>query len=212
MSIGTIGLINAMVDISSMGPSNPVWANNNTYGLQTLPEEVAAEALANITAPDVGCLALVDVCRAAVEEGDPEGYGNNPEVNEACVGALQVCGAAILTSFQLASPVSLIQNSYGSDIWRLMRLVQNWHFDITLNKPAVLPTDHEMALFNQRWVQEELGIPLNFTRGNSDIEQAFLAGTGDMMRYGLEHLGRLLDSGVNVAMVYGDRDYRCNCK
>ena len=25
-------------------------------------------------------------------------------------------------------------------------------------------------------------------------------------------LGRLIDAGVNVALIHGDRDYRCNCK
>lgn len=55
-------------------------------------------------------------------------------------------------------------------------------------------------------------MPLNFTRGRADVEMAFLGLTGDTIRYGLEYLSHALDSGVNVAMVYGDRDFRCNCK
>ena len=36
--------------------------------------------------------------------------------------------------------------------------------------------------------------------------------TGDFARGGnLEALGSLLDQGVKVALVYGDRDYQCNC-
>lgn len=69
-----------------------------------------------------------------------------------------------------------------------------------------------MALFNQPWVQAELGVPLNYTSGNDRVFQSvFLFGVGDMMRYGLEYLGGLLNRGIKVAMVYGDRDYRCNC-
>lgn len=55
-------------------------------------------------------------------------------------------------------------------------------------------------------------MPLNYTQGNSAVEKAFLGLTGDMARYDLSYLAHLLDSGVNVAMVYGDRDFRCNCK
>ena len=41
---------------------------------------------------------------------------------------------------------------------------------------------------------------------------AFLK-TGDFVRgHSLAILGNLLDQGVKVALVYGDRDYQCNCK
>jgi hypothetical protein len=37
--------------------------------------------------------------------------------------------------------------------------------------------------------------------------------TGDfVLGKNLEILGKLLDQGVKVALVYGDRDYQCNCK
>lgn len=61
-------------------------------------------------------------------------------------------------------------------------------------------------------MQQELGVPLNYTRGNNEIEAAFLGKTGDMVRYGLEYIGHLLENGVNVAMINGDRDFRCNCE
>lgn len=85
-------------------------------------------------------------------------------------------------------------------------------FDITYNRNASLPTAYETSLFNQPWVQVELGVPLNYTRGSDQVEAAFLGLTGDIMRYGLSHLGHLLDNGVNVAMANGDRDFRCNCE
>jgi hypothetical protein len=37
--------------------------------------------------------------------------------------------------------------------------------------------------------------------------------TGDFIRgRNLAILGQLLDRGVKVAMMYGDRDYQCNCE
>ncbi|KAJ4171484.1 hypothetical protein NW754_013252 [Fusarium falciforme] len=175
LNLVTVGLLNAMVDIRSMALGFPDFALNNTYDLPVYSEEVAEMVLGNITAPDVGCLTLVDKCRAAVTRDDPESTGTNNHVNEICFKAM----------------------GYH-------------HFDITLNKYASFPTEYETALFNQPWVQQELGVPLNYTRGNNEIEAAFLGRTGDMVRYGLEYIGHLLENGVNVAMINGDRDFRCN--
>jgi hypothetical protein len=91
-------------------------------------------------------------------------------------------------------------------------LSQYYPFDISVEKPGSSPDEYEAAFFNQEWVQEELGVPLNYTRGNDKFPGAFFEGTGDPARYDLSHLGKILDSGLNVAMVYGDRDYRCNCE
>jgi hypothetical protein len=74
------------------------------------------------------------------------------------------------------------------------------------------PPDYRTAFFNQRWVQEELGVPLNFTASSQAIVASFFLVTGDPMVRTLSSLEHVLDSGVNVAMVYGDRDARCTCK
>lgn len=59
-------------------------------------------------------------------------------------------------------------------------------------------------------VQAALGVPLNFTQSSSPVSRAFQA-FGDYPRPGwLEDLAYLLDRGVKVTMLYGDRDYACN--
>lgn len=41
---------------------------------------------------------------------------------------------------------------------------------------------------------------------------AFFA-SGDFLFGGfIDDLGRMVDDGVKVALIYGDRDYRCNCE
>lgn len=35
--------------------------------------------------------------------------------------------------------------------------------------------------------------------------------TGDYLRSYSSDLGKLLDVGVKVALLHGDRDFRCNC-
>ena len=63
-------------------------------------------------------------------------------------------------------------------------------------------------------VQQALGAPLNFTE-SSTLEEAVagfadVVGTGDGVRQaGLPNLEYLLAEGVKVALIYGDREYRC---
>lgn len=73
-----------------------------------------------------------------------------------------------------------------------------------------MPLEYSYAFFNQRWVQEALGVPLNFTISNGAIVESFFEGTGDPLRASISALEQVLDAGIAVAMVYGDRDYRCN--
>lgn len=74
----------------------------------------------------------------------------------------------------------------------------------------MFPVLHQETFFNEPWVQAELGIPLNFTITNPLFPNAFF-GVGDPMRVDMSFLAHALQSNVSVAMVFGDRDYRCNC-
>ena len=44
-----------------------------------------------------------------------------------------------------------------------------------------------------------------------NIAAAFVV-TGDYVRAYKADLGKLLDAGVKVALIHGDRDFRCNCR
>jgi len=55
-----------------------------------------------------------------------------------------------------------------------------------------------------------MGVPLNWTQSSGTVSQAFRS-IGDYPRDGwLQDLEYLLDNGIKVALVYGDRDYACN--
>ncbi len=66
-------------------------------------------------------------------------------------------------------------------------------------------------------VLQALGVPLNFTYDSNLVAATFglpttysFLGTGDSVRQaGLPNIEYLLANGVKVALVYGDRDYRC---
>lgn len=91
--------------------------------------------------------------------------------------------------------------------------MQRSPFDLALTLPAVFPPEYPVAYYNQRWVQEALGVPVNYTFAPAAPVANFFAGTGDPFRYdGKADLEYLAAAGVGVAFVYGDRDYRCNCE
>lgn len=76
--------------------------------------------------------------------------------------------------------------------------------------PDPYPYNYLIGFFNQEWVQQELGVPVNFT-WNSPISAAdFLYTGGDFVRRtGMKDVEYLLGEGVKVTLIYGDRDYRC---
>src|ERR1700759_5764662 len=68
------------------------------------------------------------------------------------------------------------------------------------------PPPYMQGYLSQRSIQAALGVPLNYTEVIESVNQVF-AKTGDMNRGGRIHdIGLALDSGIKVAMVYGDRD------
>lgn len=74
--------------------------------------------------------------------------------------------------------------------------------------PFPRPTIH--GYLTQESVLGALGVPVNFTAFSRTVAESFM-GTWDLYRGGfLEAVGWLLDRGIKVHMMYGDRDYACN--
>ncbi|CAI4211272.1 unnamed protein product [Parascedosporium putredinis] len=190
LALSTLGLGNSCLDSLIQGPSFPEFAMNNTFGFKSYSEETYAMAVANITAPEVGCNDLIAACRKAADAEDPESKGNNDSVNEICATASQVCFGVVQGAFTALSGRS--------------------PFDISLVNPAVYPPEQSFMFLNQRWVQEALGVPLNFSISNDIITSTFFGITGDPMRRSVASIEHLLDNGVSVALYYGDLDYRCS--
>jgi hypothetical protein len=64
---------------------------------------------------------------------------------------------------------------------------------------------------NQAWVQRDLGVPLNFSISSTSAVTTFFGITGDPFKVSIETINSVVQGGVKVALVFGDRDYRCNC-
>jgi len=72
--------------------------------------------------------------------------------------------------------------------------------------PFVFPYEYTSVFLNQPWVQQELGVPLNFTASSTLSVQLLFAATGDPMIRTKGDIEYLISSGVKVALIYGDRD------
>jgi hypothetical protein len=90
-------------------------------------------------------------------------------------------------------------------------LNQNLSFyDFAAPTNTPFPREYFIGFLNQPWVQKALGVPVNFTESNVAVNEAFQS-VGDLVRSPvMGDIAYLLDSGVKVAMVYGDRDFACN--
>lgn len=56
-----------------------------------------------------------------------------------------------------------------------------------------------------------MGVRVNFTSNDYTYQAAMFSLTGDEIIQDKTPLENILSNGVSVALVYGDRDYQCNC-
>ncbi|KAJ5663381.1 Carboxypeptidase S1 [Penicillium longicatenatum] len=190
--LDTLGIINGCVDLLVQAPTYPVMAYNNTYGIETINKTVYEQALHAWSKPG-GCKDLITECRVLAAEGDPQMYGNNETVNKACQKANTFCS-------------NNVEGPYTNFAGR-------GYYDITHKNPDPYPPQWYFGFLSQHWVQKALGAPINYTESIDSVYDAFTS-TGDYARgdvHGyLNDLGYVLDSGVKVSFVYGDRDYACD--
>ena len=168
--------------------SFPEFAHKNTYGIEAIPQDAYQDAMKNLTMPG-GCQDRIKACRAAAKGGDSLGLGTNETVNKLCVDATLFCFDNVQGVYSMS----------GRNV-----------FDITQLSPAIFPPEYSVGFFNQPWVQDALGVAVNFTLSADIVRQIMFGVTGDPVRAEISDLEYLLSRGVKLAMVYGDRDYRCN--
>lgn len=190
--LDTLGIINGCIDLQLQSLSYPQFAHNNTYGIEAINKTVYNEAVNAYNKPN-GCKDRIDHCRDLASEGDPKFYGNNKTVNDACSDAGDYC------SNNVEGPYMLLSG--------------RGYYDIAHPEKDPFPREWFVGYLNQNWVQKALGVPTNFTASVDSVYYAFNE-VGDYARSDvrgyLEDISYILDSGIKVALVYGDRDYACN--
>ncbi|KAM0355922.1 hypothetical protein ACHAPU_000311 [Fusarium lateritium] len=185
--LSSLGIINGCVDMVTQVPYYPIFANENTYGYEALSSGDAKFYLDKFSATG-GCRELLENCAAGASMGDPEGQGDKEDINFTCSQAINSCNE--------------IQNAYAA-------AGRGW-YDLAAPLADPFPPLTYMEYLNQESVLHAIGSPINYTLTNSQVNAEFRE-SGDQARGGnIQRLAALLNQGIRIALVYGDRDYICN--
>lgn len=186
--LSSLAIMQGCVDDLVQGRFYPIFANNNTYGLQAISlvqQQNAASSFVSVN----GCQQLIQSCRDAVSSMDPNDDGHVAKANQICSDAQSDCAQNV------AGPYS----ESGRNI-----------YDISQQMPDPFPSSTYLEYLNTAEVQAAIGARVNYTKSSRAVSDAFTQ-TGDYERGGqISDLANLLSLGVRVALLYGDRDYICN--
>jgi len=188
INLASLGIVNGCVDDLIQMPYYPIMAVNNTFGLTAINPTRAKLASASFTASG-GCRDLLRQCRAAVASQDPENDGDVAVVNSICSNAYSNCNTNVLQPYFDA----------GRSVYDIAHLL-----------PDSYPASTYLEYLNTPDFQAAIGSPVNYTETNYQVVNAFTS-TGDYERQALiPDIATLLNSGIRVGFMYGDRDYICN--
>lgn len=188
INLASLGIVNGCVDDLIQSPYYPVMAVNNTYGLTAINPTRATLANASFYARG-GCKDLINQCRTAVVTQDPDNDGDVAVVNSLCANAYQSCLQNVMEPYFDA----------GRSVYDIAHLL-----------PDPFPPSTYLEYLNDASFLAAIGSPVNYTQTNQQVVTAF-TNTGDFEREALvPNIAKLLNSGVRVGFIYGDRDYICN--
>ncbi|KAI1141406.1 alpha/beta-hydrolase [Hypoxylon sp. FL0543] len=186
--LASLGIVNGCVDDLIQAPYYPIMATNNPYGFAAINSVRAGAANASFYTSG-GCRDLINQCRSAVASQDPNNTGSVLNVSSLCESAYNSCTTNVMLPY--------------ADAGRSV-------YDISAILPDSFPPKRYLEYLNTAEFQAAIGTNLNYTETNSQVVAAFSA-TGDYEREALvPKLASLLDAGVRVGLIYGDRDYICN--
>jgi carboxypeptidase C (cathepsin A) len=181
INLDTFGIINGCIDSLIQIPSQASILYHNTYGLQYIDEDTYNYTIDSLNS-EGGCLNQIKLCRST-------------GIDQDCRRAMNYC-EYFTDTYVISEPFDYPDGQGESD------------FAHPYNDP--FPVPYYQGYLARRDVQVALGVPVNFTNIANGVYETFDV-TGDDARGGyVEDIGFLLDAGVKVAMVYGDRDYMCN--
>jgi carboxypeptidase C (cathepsin A) len=190
LDLGTLTIINGLVDYKTQAPSLPRFSRNNTHGREV--NDTVAEYMEFSLQMKQGCLDYIDLCEAtAITLGDTEGTSLVDDL--VCNTASSLCRNAVELVYVQYSPSA------------------NSQYDVRDHSVYPQPAQAFPGYLNIGEVQKALGVDTNYSAGsNPEVLTPFWF-TGDFVRsYPLSDLVELLDSGTRVALIYGDADYLCN--
>ncbi|KAF4592213.1 Carboxypeptidase S1 [Ophiocordyceps camponoti-floridani] len=191
LNLEALGIVNGCIDLALQESSYPDFAyGGNPYRIRAINSSEHAAAVAAL--PE--CRSRIDVCLHGARHQDPDMTGSAADVNTLCRNASDFCQNEVEAVY--------MQRSHRG------------YYDVTHCSLDPFPSNRYLDYLAQPRVLAALGVPVNYTDGSNAVVAAFNS-TGDYARRIRDGgfvgaLGRLLDSGVYVSLLYGDSDYACN--
>ncbi|KAI0472984.1 peptidase [Xylariaceae sp. FL0804] len=182
LNMHTLGIGNGLISELIQAPYYPEMAYNNTYGLKTVNETVYNFMKMNYYFPS-SCQDSINYCLEQ-DLSTPDGLAT-------CSQATAICRSLVEGPYYVVSG----RNAY----------------DIRAHADADIPPEPWVDYLNTASVQDAIGVDINYTSTSSTQVYTGFDYTGDFVYASvLADLERVLDSGVRVALIYGDADYICN--
>ena len=83
-------------------------------------------------------------------------------------------------------------------------------YDVRIAADDPNPVQYSQYYLNIPEIQNAIGVDLNYTQLNSDVQYAFQQ-SGDLVYNNfIQNLNHILSLPVRVSLIYGDADYTCN--
>jgi carboxypeptidase C (cathepsin A) len=186
LDLGTLTVINGIIDYKTQAPFYPQFARNNTHGREV--NDTIADYMEFSLRMNNGCLDYIDICDQTASTLD--GFSLVDDL--ACNTASSICRNTVELVY--------VQYSESKDPYEVRD-------HSVYPQPALAFPEY----LNTGEVQQALGVDTNYTSASNPEVLVPFWFSGDFVRsYVLEDLVELIDSGVRVALVYGDSDYVCN--
>ena len=193
--LDTLGIINGLLDAVVQMDGYINFPYNNTYGIQVFNESLHDELLTNWTRPG-GCKEKVSACQDSLA-----GMNLDPiSLFKAGTKASDLCELDEWCESGPEMAYMAIKHEDGGRGW----------FDITHSTNDPFPSPAMIGYLMQEEVLAALGVPVNFTQSSMVVGFNFGMAHDIIMGGFLDAVAYLLESGVKVHMMYGDRDYACN--
>ncbi|GAB1317110.1 Lysosomal protective protein [Madurella fahalii] len=186
LHIDTLGIVNGAIDSLAHGEACFEFPYNNTYGVQLYNHSLHASLMHNWTRPS-GWRDQTAACAAALNQHDP------PDENTTAL-----CASVYQEVF-----LDACLGSFAKHAARAL-------YDIAQPSQGPFPPPHLHGYLTRSAVLAALGVPVNYSATAQAVNRVFDR-TFDLLRGGLlDAIAYLLDRGLSVHLVYGDRDFIAN--
>ncbi|KAG5980706.1 hypothetical protein E4U55_003731 [Claviceps digitariae] len=191
LHLDTLGIVNGYLDAVIQEEASIIFPYHNTYGIEAINKTVYDQLMDRFTRQG-GCRDQLIQCQKELQD---QGFDKNA-INMARELPREICP-------QLKDACS----SSGEGAFEHS---DRGRFDISHPKHDAFPPPHMHGYLTHEKILGAIGSPVNFTYVSEVVFRRFSSTMDEVHGGFLDAVGYLLDSGVKVHMMYGDRDFACN--